>query len=798
MAQGEEPDAKASERYITTSGATVDLLRGVAVRDGQSLSLSPIETRLLRYLAAHPHRVIAQDELLQKVWGYREGVRSRTLAKTLHRLRKKIERDPSSPVTLRSVYGRGCEFVLEVTSEVELPAPLAPLPRRRTRFFGRQAERMQLRTWLTDDVPPIVSIVGLGGIGKTRLAVEVAHEVTALFDHVLFCDLTEARDAPGVVAALGRASHGYPTSAPTLEGVAHQLASRGTTLLVLDNAEQASDAMASVLATLTERCRQLKVLVTTRQALQLHGESVLVLDVLPLPKPDIPFPDLANNTAVQLFVDRVGLREPGFAMDQRNAATIRALVQHLDGWPLALELIAPQVAVRGLGAFEDPKTFDLGALRTPPRSASRPHHRAVDETLDWSWRLLKAPSRSTLLQLSWFRGEFAASAAEAVVDGPFSVIEMVARLREWGLIRITREGPNRRYSMLEPIRQWCARRRGMLEPVAERHVAWAVGLCQSDFQSATTQGVARTAQQRLADFDNLELAWETALRLGDSDAIVVLALGLSMVGWYFDSQERVLARLLAAIEHAPEHAALAWRAGSVAARTGRTVQARGHLERAVALGRNPSTPPETLSSYLLHLAVLVARMGEHETADALFDEAHRLVRPGSRHEVALMGNWCVSQAARSMPQAVELGERALRLCRELDDDSGEPVVLHNLARAYLGVGRVEAAREVLDVALDLSRAYHDSSEALVLCRLGESWQTENPERGLALFAEASGVARRFGFHRVEIEAQARLALLHLALGQPAEARADLAGVAAEHTDPDDVFALVQEARDRLR
>ncbi len=343
------------------------------------------------------------------------------------------------------------------------------LPTSLTTFIGRKKEQENLRILLHSSTSRLVTILGSGGIGKTRLALQVAEATLPACEHgVWLADLAPVSDpelVPQVVAnSLGiRDSGGQPYE----EVLACYLSSRSL-LLVLDNCEHLVEACARLVLHLLTHCPQLRILATSREALGVEGEVLYPLDSLPFPDahrlPEIGA--LKAYEAVQLFVERAGLVCPGFSLTPENARAVVLTCQRVDGIPLALELAAARthlLRVEQLAArLEDCFHLLAGGGRT-----AIPRHQTMKACLDWSYDLLSGPERVLLRQLAVFCGGWTLEAAEEICASgsdrrissgnqaaSLEVIDLLAQLVNKSLV-ITDTGQyEARFSMLEPIRQY--------------------------------------------------------------------------------------------------------------------------------------------------------------------------------------------------------------------------------------------------------------------------------------------------------------------------------------------------------
>ncbi len=354
------------------------------------------------------------------------------------------------------------------------PHPTPRLPTPADSFVGRDDELSRLRELLTSG--RIVTVLGPGGAGKSRLALEVARAAAAAPDltvhHVELAPLTETDAVPAALATgIGVAGS---REVPVVDSLRSTLRA-GRTLLVLDNCEHLMPAVSELTRELIVSCPELTVLATSRAPLEVAGEIVWPLPTLPVPPADVRSRAAAEEyAAFRLFAERAVEAAPTFELTDAEVSDATRIVRHLDGLPLAIELAAARIRVLSVHEIAARLGDRFGLLSGGRRSTPARHHGLWD-TLEWSWGLLDVPERRAWMAASVPAGPFPAALLEVLldaVDTDLGALEAVTRLSDRSLLTIHDRGDPTRYRMLETLREFgtrCLAEAGLEEAVRAAH-----------------------------------------------------------------------------------------------------------------------------------------------------------------------------------------------------------------------------------------------------------------------------------------------------------------------------------------
>jgi predicted ATPase len=383
-------------------------------------------------------------------------------------------------------------------------APAHNLPAERTVFVGREGALVEAMKRLQGT--RLLTLIGIGGTGKTRLALRLAERCLGeQADGVWWADLAPLESAEQLVPAIAQAiGLTLPDDAVPSHALVSLLREREL-LLVLDNGEHLVEALAALAEGLLRGAARLKLLVTSREALAMDAESVLPVRPLALPEPRSSAPAIGESEAVQLFVERAAKVAPAFALDEHNAPVVAELCRRVDGIPLALELAAAHLRVVGpvqlLGLLQERFALLEGQRRALPRQ------RTLHAVIQWSYDRLHADEQALLCALAVCSGGCDLEAAAALAGGEASLLPGLARLAQQSLLTVQHDGERARYHLLETVRQFTLdklHQSGRAAEVRDRHARHYLTLAEAHDEQITFRGEGAAALARLdLDRDNL-------------------------------------------------------------------------------------------------------------------------------------------------------------------------------------------------------------------------------------------------------------------------------------------------------
>src|SRR5262247_3786453 len=399
-------------------------------------------------------------------------------------------------------------------------------------FIGRARELEQTGAALGQ--ARVVTLTGPGGVGKTRLALQVAGQIAERFgDGAWLCQLAPVRDPAGVdnaVAAVLSVTAGAGQG--TREALVEFLRSKQL-LLVLDNCEHVLAEAAALAGVLQRSCERLVILATSREALRIEGERLVPVPPLATPGAGSGLAAITQAEAVRLFAERAAAVKPGFAVTAANAAAVTAVVRRLDGIALAVELAAARVPAMTVAELARRLERSLAVLAAGKRGAVA-RHQTLRATIDWSVQLLAKDEQALLARLAVFAGGCTLQAAETVCGGdgigPDAVLELLATLVARSLVVAEEHGPESRYRLLETIRQYGEQRldqAGEIERWRARHAGYYAGFLRQVREHDRGRVEVFWAIRLSAEQDNLLAAWSWAVEVGNIDTAFAILAGFA-------------------------------------------------------------------------------------------------------------------------------------------------------------------------------------------------------------------------------------------------------------------------------
>jgi predicted ATPase/class 3 adenylate cyclase len=584
------------------------------------------------------------------------------------------------------------------------------LPLQLTSFVGRETQLATLTGLLK--TTRLLTLTGAAGSGKTRLALQLAAERAEDYpEGIWFVDLAALTDpalVPQTVAAA--LSVREVPGRPLPEVLAEALRPR-TLLLVLDNCEHLIEACAALTERLLRACPGVRVLATSREALNVAGEVAWPVPALSIPDPrELPQHELADALsqyeAVRLFIDRACMAKPDFAVSNQNAPAVAQICHQLDGVPLAIELAAARVKVMAVEQIAA-RLNDRFRLLTGGSRTALPRHQTLRAAIDWSYGLLAEPERQVLRRLSVFAGGWSLEAAEAVcaaegLEG-WEALELQAHLIDKSLVLLEQtRGGEARYRLLGTIRQYAADRlveAGEAAATRDRHFDWYLELAQKAAPELRGAQQAEWLERLEQEHDNLRAALEWSVaREDDGEPALRLAGELGRF-WYVRSYFGEGSHWL-------------------------------EVTRAKAGGAAPSV----LARALRWSAALALEQGSRVQARKLLEQALELLRElddkrGLARALISMGNVHLYGAEYDLARACY--EEGLAAAREVGDTPYMATALGNLGELARLRGDLEAARAFYQESLEAHGESETQGRAVNLFNLGQ----------LALFANDAREAR---------------------------------------------------------
>lgn len=623
------------------------------------------------------------------------------------------------------------------------------LPTLATSFVGRAQELEEVKNLIRG--ARVLTITGVGGAGKTRLAIQSAVELVDEFPGGTWLIELGAITDPEYIDATAADALGVaqPPGRSVRESIVDHLADRQA-LLIIDNCEHLISGAAEFVAEVVSGAPESKVVATSRELLGVGGEVAYGMPSLNMPRrgETPPLADLIRYDAVRLFLERAQASQPHFQVTESMAPPLTEICRRLDGMPLALELAAARL--RTFSPKQIAENLDRRfRLLTGGSRTALPRQQTLSAAIDWSYRLLEPLERRLFERLSVFQGGFTLQAVEDVCSDDeldaLGLLELLPSLVDKSLVAVDSGGEEARYRLLETLRQFARDRldeSGTADEFRLRHARWFRDLSVEAGRNIRGPREQEWWQRIDTELDNLRQAMTWAIDGGEP------ALALEIAGGF-------------------------WRFWWFKARWSEGVS---WLERAVEAAGNDA-PKHVRAQGMLGLGTLLISTDRHVESIPLLEEAGRLYRELDEeradpdlllhgYSAALINLSAELESQGEWDESTRLNEEALEVSRRLGDTAGVAVALGNLAESAGRVGDIEGARERFAEAVAASRALQSTQ------RLTEQyWQlgffeisVGAPDRALLAFKEAAVQAAAGGLEEHLFSARAYMAFAEAELG----------------------------------
>ncbi len=677
------------------------------------------------------------------------------------------------------------------------------LPQQTTSFIGREREQAEVKDLLRG--ARLLTLLGMGGLGKTRLSLQVASEVMTDFpDGIWFIDLAPIRDDALVVSEVAQVlGVREEPDRSLLHSVSAHLKPRRS-MLIFDNCEHLIQSAADLANALLRAAPHLRVMASSREALRVPGEQAYPVHPLPVPGRDDSLETLAQSTAVRLFVERAQQHKPSFALNAREAPAIAELVARLEGIPLALELAAARV--RALTVPEiNTRLTDRYKLLSGGGRVLQERQQTLRALVDWSYELLTPNEQTVLMRLSVFAGGFDLTAAEHVCGDepllPDDVLDLLTSLIEKSIVMLEEREDATRYRMLETIRDYALEKAqlvGGMQATAARHCEHYAAVAADANRGLKGPEQATWLWRLEVEIDNIRAAMAVTFT-GSVDAFIAVKMSLRMLsfwmlrGYVKEGRRFVKAALempaIQASDLAQGHALYV--SACLATSQSDHAEARAMLEICLGLRRRLGNPVD-IAATLSTLSLARLQAGDAEGAAAAEHEALKLFRNvgdrlgeaiGLLHlgEIALVQGddvqarthlaACLTIAQEIKNQEIEgacqlvQGEvayacdqaaearlwctRSLTVCREAGDKRGEAMASWWLGKVDLQMADLGSAQVRLGEALTAFRAFGMREEVLGCLEdhAALMGSRSNVEAAVRLAAAAAGSRHRLNLVR---------------------------------------------------
>jgi predicted ATPase/DNA-binding SARP family transcriptional activator len=634
--------------------------------------------------------------------------------------------------------GKGIPKTVSVSTKPFAKEPSANIPVPFTSFIGREKELNEIARLLS--ISRLLTLTGPGGVGKTRLAIQTAHDSTKKFkDSVFWVSLVGLSDGNLIPQEIAQSLNVRETSdEPLIETLITYLKPKDI-LLVIDNCEHLIKNCAQYAEELLVACPKLKVLATSIEALGLFNESTWQVPSLPLPEKQQQFSltELQEFASIELFHERARNAKSNFVLDERNASSIAQICHRLDGIPLAIELAAARIKMLSVDEIAA-RLDDRFSLLTSGSRTAIPRHQTLRATIDWSYDLLTESERILLRRLAVFAGGFTLEAAESVCSGGMKrsdILDLLGRLVDKSLVIVDEisKVSETRYRLLETIRQYALEKLAGIEEagaVRDRHLEFFVKLAEKAEANTFGAESVRYSKQRNQELDNTRAAMDWSIQSRQTIATFRLAaamsnfwfVGLNDIGFQRSSISEWHGILNTALlspeglEHTAERAKALNASGFFYWAGMSLVSPRREIEEALSIGRELGDDA-VVAQALCNLGLIESIQGNYAQARSLLKQGLDLFQklgPERKTEYLysqiVLGDVAMHQD--DLPEAQMLYEQCSRTLREMHDGNFLAYVVRRLGQLAWHRGEFEKATELCKESLKLDLELGDERAVL--------------------------------------------------------------------------------------
>lgn len=557
------------------------------------------------------------------------------------------------------------------------------LPQQLSSFIGRYKEVAEVKTLLIQDKLRLVTLVGTGGSGKTRLAYKVGMEIAAHFpDGVWIVELAPLNNPALIPQAIAETLDVAEQPGRSILDTLGQYLRQRRVLLLLDNCEHMVEECSRVVQRLLGHSTGLQILATSREGLSIQGEKCYPVPSLSLPQAGdkISTEKVIEYEALQLFIERASNASPGFRLLAQDVPALVQVCRRLDGIPLALELAAARTRMLTLDQVQS-RLDDRFQLLTEGSRDALPRQQTLRALVDWSYNLLSEGEKRLLARASVFAGSFDIQVAERVcgnneagLDG-YEVLDALTNLANKSLLVVDRQDVEVRYWLLETIKQYAMEKlkeSGEEEAIRDRHLAFYATLAEELGDKVLNEDQLSALKRLDQEQDNLRVAMAYGIKTDKAETILTLVSGLYLYweirGFNSEGQQYLEQALaLPGAVGVSRGIALGW-AGFMASQQGNIKTARTYFEEALALGKKHGDQ-KLLWHVYTDLGILYNKHGMHYEVRQYFEETIPLSEglPLANKAVAMINLGSINLQLGEYDKAYSLIEEGLAIARKLDN-----------------------------------------------------------------------------------------------------------------------------------